>query len=110
MKSLMITISENNNTFSGKKELYNFCIVKNGNPDSIEQNIFDMIKDMHKRGYINIIKFNDLFKYDNSLISLSNIRENLKPSIINLSDNLEIIKNKIFNDKKSEESNNVESI
>lgn len=109
MKSLMITITENNNTFSGKKELYNFCIVKNGNPDSIEQNIFDMIKDMNKRGYLDIIKFNNLFKYDNSLISLSNIRENLKPSIINLSDNLEFIKNKVFSSKDINEASNTKN-
>jgi len=108
MKSIMITISENNNTYQGKKEIYNFCISKNGQPDSIEQNIMNMLKDMNKRGYINIDKFNNLFKYEN-FISLSNISMNIKPSILNLNDNLTIIRNKLLSNN-NEVNDNVESI
>jgi len=108
MKTIMITITENNNTFSGKKEIYNFCISKNGQPDSIEQNIYSMLKDMNNRGYINFNKLFNLLKYDNS-IAFSNIAMNIKEPIINLSDNLEFIKNKLSS-KNVKELAYVESI
>jgi len=95
MKTKMIQIYENNNTFGRKEEIYTFCINKNGNPDSMELDILNMIKDMHRKGIFNIKHFKNLFDYEYSL-SASNIIKNIKPIIINITDNTEIIKNKIF--------------
>lgn len=94
MKSRMITISENLGSFQGKKEIYNFCITENGKINSIEQNLIDMLKDMDKRGYVNIKRFNNIYKYEN-MFSLSNVTVNLKNPILNLNENLTIVKNKI---------------
>ncbi len=96
MKTKMITISENLNTFGRKQEIYNYCIIKNGHPDSMEKDLIDMLLDMNKRGFIKFNKFNELYNYEFSKLSLSNIKKNLRNPIINLSDNLELIKEKII--------------
>jgi len=101
MKTKMITISENNNTYGQSKEIYNYSISLNGNPDSIELNLLNMLKDMDKRGFINIKLFIKLFSYE-YLTSISNIFYNIKPVIINITDNMEIIKNKMIVSSKED--------
>lgn len=90
MKTIMITITENNNSFGGKHELYNFCIVNNGKCDH-ETLLVNMLKDMDNKGFINLNKYKDLFIF-NFGSSIKNIFRNIKPVIMNITDNTEIIK------------------
>ena len=90
----IITIHDNNRTFNGSEKIYSFGIDKNGNPDNLEIDILNTLKDMNKKGILDIIKLHKLLDYEYA-ISLSNVKENIKPVIINISDNLEFIKEKI---------------
>lgn len=98
MYKRIITIHENNRTFSGSEKIYSFGIDKNGNPDNMELDIFNTIKDMNKKGIIDIHRLHKLIDFELSCLSLSNISENIKKPIINITDNTQIIKEKIIGD------------
>jgi hypothetical protein len=91
-KRRLLTLKETKNNYIGNEELYNFGIDLNGN-DKIEEFIFKALKDMHKNGVININKVHNLIDYEYSL-SINNISMNLKNPILNISDNLILIKEK----------------
>ena len=86
----IITIYESRRMFNGSEQIFNFAVNKNGCPDNIEIDILNAIKDMNKKGIIDLNKFHNLLDYETK-ISLNNISENLKIPIVNISNNLEIV-------------------
>lgn len=96
----IFTIFDSNRNHGIGEQIYNFGIDKNGRPDNIELDIKKSLEDMNRKGLIDINKLHRMLDYDSGSMSVSNIRENIKPSIINLSDNLEFIKEKIKGDKR----------
>ena len=91
----IFTIYDNNRTFGKSEQIFSFGINKNGSPENMEHDILNILKDMDKHKLININKLFTMLNYEYSKISISNIKENIKPLIINISDNLELIKEKL---------------
>lgn len=91
----ILEIYDNKRTFRNSEKIYSFGIDKDNGINNLENDLLLVIKDMNKKGLININTLHNLIDFETSKLSLSNIHINLETPIKNLEENLKLISKEI---------------